>query len=187
MVGLKSYFQIFPNWQRFRKLGGFASLGWARLSIWNFLQPWRIFFSHLRIANLNISFTHVEEIFLQFRKHKIRNFKFYSNGFSGNFISRFLQSPIIGNRAKGESQNGCFRKTKHAKFSGKTNISYPDRFYENLACIVFLKHPLRFALLPHNRQNVSLPDPSHWVMTTGASPGELPALYVYFGFVGDLH
>ena len=26
---------------------------------------------------------------------------------------------------KGKSQNGCFKKTKHPKFSEKTNISYP--------------------------------------------------------------
>ena len=28
-------------------------------------------------------------------------------------------------RQKGESQNGCFKKTRHAKFSKKTNIFYP--------------------------------------------------------------
>ena len=54
-------------------------------------------------------------------------------------------------RQKGESQNGCFKKTKHAKFSEKTNISFllirtrqevrNVRFTENLACFVFLKHP----------------------------------------------
>ena len=57
-------------------------------------------------------------------------------------------------RQKGESQNGCFKKTKHAKFSERTNISYPlirarmcayqgpknVRFSENLAYSVFLKH-----------------------------------------------
>ena len=35
-----------------------------------------------------------------------------------------LISSVI--RQKGESQNGCFKKTKHAKFFKKTpNISYP--------------------------------------------------------------
>ena len=57
-------------------------------------------------------------------------------------------------RQKGKSQNGCFKKTKHAKFSEKTNIFYPlictqmcvyqgvknVCFLENLACFVFLKH-----------------------------------------------
>ena len=33
-----------------------------------------------------------------------------------------LISSVI--RQKGESQNGCFKKAKHAKFR-KTNISYP--------------------------------------------------------------
>ena len=28
-------------------------------------------------------------------------------------------------RQKGESQNRCYKQTKHAKFSEKTNISYP--------------------------------------------------------------
>ena len=37
-------------------------------------------------------------------------------------------------RQKGKFQNGCFKKTKHAKFSKKTNISYPlirTRFKKN--------------------------------------------------------
>ena len=65
--------------------------------------------------------------------------------------------PIISSviRQKRKSQNGCFKKTKHAKFSEKKNISHPlictrtcpyqgvrnVRFSENLACSVFLKHP----------------------------------------------
>ena len=58
-------------------------------------------------------------------------------------------------RQKGESQNGCFKKTKHAKFSEKLTFFYPlihthmyadhgvknVRFSENLVCFVFLKHP----------------------------------------------
>ena len=60
---------------------------------------------------------------------------------------------------KSKSQNGYFKKTKHTKFSEKTNISYSQirartcayqavrnvRFLENFACFVFcfvfLKHP----------------------------------------------
>ena len=55
----------------------------------------------------------------------------------------------------GKSQNGGNKKTKHAKFSEKTNISYPlirthtcayqgvrnVRFSENLVCFVFLLPP----------------------------------------------
>ena len=37
--------------------------------------------------------------------------------------SRINTSSVI--RQKGESQNGFFEKTKHAKFSEKTSISYP--------------------------------------------------------------
>ena len=33
------------------------------------------------------------------------------------------ESSVI--RQKGESQNGRYKKIKHAKFSEKTNISYP--------------------------------------------------------------
>ena len=57
-----------------------------------------------------------------------------------------LNSLVI--RQKDESQNGCFKETKHAKFSknehflplvcvsGRINV----RYSENLACFVFLKH-----------------------------------------------
>ena len=61
-------------------------------------------------------------------------------------------------RQKGESQNGCFKKIKHAKFFEKEHFLPLDiatlllascayqgvlnvRFSENLACFVFLKHP----------------------------------------------
>ena len=67
----------------------------------------------------------------------------------------FYESPVI--RQKGESQKGCFKKTKHAKFSEKkTKIfstpvmhtyvcvsggtKYLRFFSENLLCFVFLKH-----------------------------------------------
>ena len=58
-------------------------------------------------------------------------------------------------RQKGKSQNECFKKTKHARFSEKRTFLTPwyahvggrirgvrnVRFSENLACFVFLKHP----------------------------------------------
>ena len=57
-------------------------------------------------------------------------------------------------RQKSESQNGCFKKTQHAKFSEKQTFLTPIstrtcayhgaktvRFSEKLACFVFLKHP----------------------------------------------
>ena len=53
-------------------------------------------------------------------------------------------------RQKGESQNGCLKKTKHSKFSEKRkNVRVRIRGYEmfvfseNLVCFVFLKHPFR--------------------------------------------
>ena len=59
-------------------------------------------------------------------------------------------------RQKGETQNGCFKKTKYAKFSEKFTCVYEGvrhtqracayqgirnvSFLENLTCFVFLKH-----------------------------------------------
>ena len=58
---------------------------------------------------------------------------------------------FVGNKAKGQPQNGCFKKTKHGKFSEKRLFLTPERcayqgvrnvrFLENLACFIFLKHP----------------------------------------------
>ena len=66
-----------------------------------------------------------------------------------DIFRNYYDTSII--RQKGESQNERFKKTKQAKFSEKTNISYPLRvrirgwekfvFSENLACFVFLKRP----------------------------------------------
>ena len=71
-------------------------------------------------------------------------------------------------RQKGESQNGCFKKTKHTKFSEKPNISYPlirthtcayqgvrnNRFFGKFDVICFLETPVfRFAFLPNYRPN----------------------------------
>ena len=54
-------------------------------------------------------------------------------------------------RQKGESQNGYFKKTKHAKFSEKWTFL----FSENLACLFFLATPvLGFALLTYYRHFV---------------------------------
>ena len=67
-----------------------------------------------------------------------------------NFTNYYTEVKSSVIRQKGESQNGCFKKTKHAKFykkrifltrtcayQGARNI----RFSENLACFIFLKHP----------------------------------------------
>ena len=69
-----------------------------------------------------------------------------------------LNNILIANsaviRQKSESQNRCFKKTKHAKFSEKRTFLTPwyahvtcayqgirnVRFSENLVCFVFLKH-----------------------------------------------
>ena len=67
------------------------------------------------------------------------------------FITGLITSVI---RQKDESQNGCFKKTKHVKFSEKRTFLTPwytlvraylgvrnTRFSENLTCFIFLKHP----------------------------------------------
>ena len=68
-------------------------------------------------------------------------------------LLKAVDSSVI--RQNGESQNGCFNKTKHAKFSEKRTFLTPmirtraclcqvvrnDRCSENLACFVFLKRP----------------------------------------------
>ena len=71
-------------------------------------------------------------------------------------------------RQNGESQNGCFKKTKHTKFPKNEHFLPLDalhtctcayqgvrmvRFSENLACFVFLKPPfLRLILLSYYRR-----------------------------------
>ena len=66
-------------------------------------------------------------------------------------------------RQKDESQNGCFKKTKYAKFSEKQDFFIPWYAHENThtevfthAKLCFLETPvLRFALLPYCRRIVN--------------------------------
>ena len=67
-------------------------------------------------------------------------------------------------RQKGESQNGCFKKAKHAKFPKNKHFLPPDMhtyvcvsggkkclLFGNFDVFAFLKHPF-FALLPYYRR-----------------------------------
>ena len=70
----------------------------------------------------------------------------------------WMKSLVI--RQKGESQNRIFKKTKHAKFSKKTNNSYRVSvgkkflFFGKIGKLCFIESPvLRFALLPYYRRN----------------------------------
>ena len=36
------------------------------------------------------------------------------------------RADLVGNKAKGKSQKGCFKKTKYAKFSEKRTFLNPD-------------------------------------------------------------
>ena len=85
---------------------------------------------------------------------------------AGCYYNRYINFPVYSSihnssvlKQKGESQSRCYKKTKRAKFSNKTHVSYPlirvrnVRFWENLACIVFLytRFEIRsFALLLTN-------------------------------------
>ena len=59
-------------------------------------------------------------------------------------------------RQKGESQNGCFKKAKHAKISKKqtflcVSVGKKCLFYGNFGGLCFLETPvLRLALLPYS-------------------------------------
>ena len=66
-------------------------------------------------------------------------------------------------RQKSKSQNGCFKKTKHARFPGKRTfltISYvcvsggkKCSFFGKINVLCFLEtHVLKFALLPYYRR-----------------------------------
>ena len=61
-------------------------------------------------------------------------------------------------RQKGESQNGCFKKRKHAIFSEKRTspVSGSNKYYffGKFGALCFLETPvLRFALLPYYRRS----------------------------------
>ena len=89
------------------------------------------------------------------------------------FLFLFLTLSVT--RQNGESQNGCFKKTKLHQISRKTNISYPlnishtrtcvyqgvrnVRFSENLVYFVFLKHPfwdLPFCIITDDFKQVNV-------------------------------
>ena len=61
-------------------------------------------------------------------------------------------------RQRGESQNGCFKKTKHVKFSEKRTFLCVSggkkcSFFAKFGVLCFLETPvLRFALLPYYRR-----------------------------------
>ena len=58
-------------------------------------------------------------------------------------------------RQKGESQNGCFKKAKHAKIRTHMCVSGGKKclFFGNFGVLCFLKTPvLRFAQLPYYRR-----------------------------------
>ena len=70
-------------------------------------------------------------------------------------ISKFGQLIIYSSviRQKGETHNGCFKKTKHAKFSVRVRITGLCSFFGKFGMRCFLETPfLRFALLLYYRR-----------------------------------
>ena len=60
-------------------------------------------------------------------------------------------------RLKGKPQNGCYKKAKHAKFSGVCMCISGDKnvcFSDNLVCCFLVTLVLRFAILPYCRRNM---------------------------------
>ena len=90
---------------------------------------------------------------------------FSSRPASHLYLFHFYLSVI---RSKGESQNGCFKKTKHVKFFEKQIFFTPlirtrrglksVRFLENLTCFVFLERTL--TLLPTYWEMLRCPENS---------------------------
>ena len=112
-------------------------------------------------------------IMKRLRSHKKNKKKFCCSYFSLRLVLlislRFslswrgkINSSVI--RQKGESQNGCFKKAKHAKFQKHKHFLLPDThtrvcvsrgkeclFFGNVGVLCFLETPvLSFALLPYS-------------------------------------
>ena len=79
-----------------------------------------------------------------------------------------MYSSVI--RQKDESQNGCFKKTNHAKFFRKTKCS----LFGKVVVRCFLETPvLRFTLLPYYRLIKQFPSFSEWIVKV-VFPAPLP-------------
>ena len=74
------------------------------------------------------------------------------------FYFLFCESSSSVIRQRGESQDGCFKKTKHAKFSEKRTFLGGKKclFFGKFGVLRFPETPvLRFALLPYYRRVVA--------------------------------
>ena len=78
-------------------------------------------------------------------------------------------------RQEGESQNGCFKKIKHAKFSGERpftpwyahmHVGKKNSFFGKFGVLCFLKiRVLRFAFLPYYRRFSGVDIESIWAQS----------------------
>ena len=84
---------------------------------------------------------------------------------------------------KDESQNGCFKKAKHAKISKKQTFLTPDThtyclFFGNFGMLCFVETSvLSFALLPYYRQIVVSTIPKYFL--SGLLAANKTALYMF--------
>ena len=105
------------------------------------------------MRKLSYSFKSIGISLLLVGKRSYRKKKNYSHPHLFIYVKHYALSTrltlfLSEIRQKCESQNGCFRKTKHAKFSETQTFLTPwyqrirnVRFSENLASFAFLKHP----------------------------------------------
>ena len=66
---------------------------------------------------------HIIDTFIKLTKKEIDEQLTKTKKVHITFLKRILKSSVT--RQKGESQNGCFKKTKHAKFSEKRTFLIP--------------------------------------------------------------
>ena len=100
---------------------------------------------------------------------KLQIYKWKTNISSTQHLTANTLTPVqilLVIRQNGESQNGCFRKTKHAKFSEKRTFITPDTykyvcvpggkkclFFGKFGVLCIFETPvLRFTLLPYYRR-----------------------------------
>ena len=123
-------------WEDFSSLQDVSDLstkgncrGCSYEKFWDSLESFCTFFSQLHFRTL----------------WKQKTLKFSYNFYGVRICNSGDKSLAI--RQKAESQNGCYKKTKHTKFSEKRTFVTPRstyqgvinaRFSENLACLVFL-------------------------------------------------
>ena len=120
---------------------------WRVLQKAKFLRSSAVFF----IQN-SVRWAPQDELFLQ---DSPLNYNYFNVSYLVLMCYNMSISHVVGNKAKGRISRRVFQENKACQIFRKTNISYPlirtrtcayqgvrnIRFSENLACLIFLKHP----------------------------------------------